>query len=127
MNSVDRDQALAYQAKWPHTFNAMQFLVMAMANIQKARGKRTLFGRDRGLVAYEKFDEKLRKTLLAMVMDGLVERNSQPAYCRTQLLGVLGLFAMIFKPWQDAYAFAHEYFDLKQPVAEARIRDLMRQ
>jgi hypothetical protein len=27
--AADREAALAYQARWPHTFNAMQYLVMA--------------------------------------------------------------------------------------------------
>lgn len=49
---------------------------MAIADVVKYRGKRSLFGRDKGLAAYKAFEQKLRDMMLAMVLDGFIERNS---------------------------------------------------
>ena len=39
----------------PHTFNASQKLVMAMADVANNAGKTTFFGRDKGQQSYAKF------------------------------------------------------------------------
>jgi hypothetical protein len=118
--------AAIFQATAPHTFNALQHLVMAMADFASARGKRTLFGRDKGLAAYKRFEEKLRDTLLAMVLDGVIVRNVAPGQAREKLIEAIQLFAATFPNWRDAYAFADEYLVRSRAVAEDRIQSAMR-
>jgi len=99
---------------------------MAMADFANSRGKRSLFGKDRGLDAYKKFEEKLKDMLLAMVLDGVVERNAAPAHVRTELIGAIKLFAATFPNWQEAYAYADEFLVGSAAVAEDRIQSAMR-
>lgn len=49
MATTDWDLAGTFQARFPHTFNALQKLVMAMAAYKKNRGKKTMLGKDKGL------------------------------------------------------------------------------
>ena len=49
MATTDWDLAGTFQTRFPHTFNALQKLVMAMAAYEKNRGKKTLFGKDKGI------------------------------------------------------------------------------
>lgn len=46
MATTDWDLAGTFQTRFPHTFNALQKLVMAMADYKKNRGKKTRFKRD---------------------------------------------------------------------------------
>ncbi len=118
--------AQAFQDEFPHTFNALQHLVMSMADFANSRGKKTIFGRDKGLAAYKKFEEKFKDTLLAMVLDGLIERNATPTQARTSLIKAIDLFATAFPNWQDAYRFANEFLVDSAEVAEDCIRSAMR-
>ena len=121
---TDYRAAEAFQGTYPHTFNALQKLVVAMAKYQSSRGKTTWFGRDKGLAAYKLFESNLLDSLLAMVLDGIIKRNTSPTECRNQLLEALKAFEAIFPNWQDAYSFAQEYLVRDATVAEDRIRDL---
>lgn len=127
MATTDWDLAGTFQTRFPHTFNALQKLVMAMAAYQKNRGKKTIFGKDKGLDSYKKFESVLRDTLLAMVVDGAVERNVKAKECRETLTEMVAAFAEVFPNWQDAYSFADEYFIKNAVTAEDRIRDMLRQ
>lgn len=127
MATTDWDLAGTFQTRFPHTFNALLKLVMAMADYQKNRGKITLFGKDKGLNAYKKFESILRDTLLAIVVDGAVERNVGAKECRETLTEMIAAFAEVFPNWQDAYSFADEYFIKSAITTEDRIRDMLRQ
>lgn len=118
--------AEAFQSAWPHTFNALQHLVMSMADFVKSRGKKTLLGRDKGLAAYKKSEEKFRDTLLAMVLDEIIERNVEPSEARERLIEALDVFAAAFPNWQDAYDFANEFLVESAAAAEDRIRSALR-
>jgi len=52
----------------------MEHLALAMDKACDNRGKTSFLGHDKELKSYLKFEEKLRDTLLAMVMDGLLDR-----------------------------------------------------
>ncbi len=127
MATTDWDLAGTFQTRFLHTFNALQKLVMAMAAYQKNRGKKTIFGKDKGLDSYKKFESLLRDTLLAMVVDGAVKRNVKAKECRESLTEMVAAFAEVFPNWQDAYAFADEFFIKNAVTAEDRIRDMLRQ
>jgi len=93
----------------PHTFNSLQKLVMAMAKFQKHRGKKTLFGRDKGREAWENFEIELKKTMTSMFMDGVVSRSAPPDEVRENLVECIEAFSAVFPNWQDAYGFAGEF------------------
>ena len=126
MATSDWEMASAFQERFPHTFNAMQKLVPAMAGFQRKRGRKTLFGRDKGLEALRKFDSALSDTVLSMVMDDVIARNSDPDECLEAVKGMIGMFAETFPNWPDAYTYAHEYFVVDEGVARDRISDLLR-
>lgn len=127
MPTTDWDLADTFQTRFPHTFNALQKLVVAMAAYQKDRGKKTVFGKDKGLNAYKKFENVLRDTLLAMVLDGAVRRNVSAKECRETLAEMISAFAEVFPNWQDAYSYADEYFVRDAPAAEDRIQQMLSQ
>lgn len=92
----------------PHTYTAMEHLVMAMADAYNNRGKQSIFGYDRGLKSYAKFEAKLKDALLAMTLDGLVERSAPAERYRHALREVLASWDEIFPNWPDAHLFALE-------------------
>lgn len=98
-----------------------------MADFNNNRGKKSLFGKDKGLAAYKKFEDKFKDTLLAMVLDGILERNASPSRARETLVEAIDVFAAAFPNWQDAYAFAKEFLVDSAKVAEDRIQSAMRQ
>ena len=127
MATTDWDLAGTFQTRFPHTFNALQKLVMAMADYEKNRGKKTLFGKDKGLNSYKKFEDTLKDTLLAMVVDGAVARNIGAKECRETLTEMIAAFAEVFPNWQDAYSFADNYFIQNATIAEDRIQQMLSQ
>lgn len=127
MATTDWDLAGTFQTRFPHTFNALQKLVMAMAAYEKNKGKKTLFGKDKGLDAYKKFESVLKDTILAMVVDGVVARNIGAKECRETLIEMIAAFAEVFPNWQDAYSFADNYFIHNVAAAEDRIKQMLSQ
>lgn len=118
MASANWGQASQLQAHIPHTYTAMEHLIMAMADAYNNRGKTSFFGHDKGLKSYLKFEEKLKNTLLAMVMDGLLKRSDSAATYLEKLLTVIDAWEAIFPNWPDAHGFAYE--KLRANPAEAR-------
>lgn len=90
----------------PHTYNALTKLVMAMADVRKNAGKKTLFGRDKGQESYSKFLSALKVTLQAMVLDGVVHESTPSEEVAIELEHKLKTFSLAFPNWQDAYGFA---------------------
>jgi len=117
MSYTNWETAESFQEACPHTFNALQHLVMAMAKAQKNKGKKSFFGRDKGLAAYKVFEEKLHDTILAMTMDDLILRGSPSAEIRENLCRAIGVFAAAFPNWQDAYFFAQDIFIESESLA----------
>ena len=94
----------------PHTFNSLTHLISAMADVYKNRGKKSLLGVDKGLKAYNKFESKLRDHLLAMTLDGLIQRNADCDRYRRAVIDTMGLAMDIWPNWQDSYEYASEFF-----------------
>lgn len=101
------------QRTTPHTLNALQKLVMAMADFHNSRDKKTLFGRDKAQITYDKFLRVLRATIQAMIIDGVVQESTSSADVADELLSKLKTFALAFPNWQDAFDFA-SYFLIEQ-------------
>jgi hypothetical protein len=118
MSTADWAAANQLQSHIPHTYTAMEHLIMAMADAHNNRGKTTFFGHDKGLKSYLKFEEKLKNALLAMVMDGVVNRVAPAKEFHEKLLVVIDTWEGIFPNWPDARNFAFE--KLRANPKEAR-------
>jgi hypothetical protein len=125
MAKTDWSRADVFQNQAPHTFNALQHLVMAMAKVVKYQGKKSLFGKDKGLDAYKLFEDKLRDTVFALVLDDAIDRNSKPSVVRETLIEAISAFEQAFPNWRDAYSFAGQYLVVDARAAEGRIRAIM--
>jgi len=106
MASANWALASQLQARLPHTYTAMEHLVMAMADAHNNQGKTSFFGHDKGLKSYMKFEEKLKGALLAMTMDGIASRAQPADEFRKTLQEVVEAWFQIFPNWPDAQTFA---------------------
>jgi hypothetical protein len=106
MASANWAMASKFQARLPHTYTAMEHLVMAMADAHNNHGKTTFFGNDKGLKSYIKFEEKLKGALIAMTMDGIASRAQSANEFREILQDVVHAWFEIFPNWPDAQAFS---------------------
>lgn len=105
----------------PHTYNALTKLVMAMADVTKNAGRKTLFGRDKGQESYSKFLAMLKVTIQAMVLDGVIRESTPTDEVAAELEKKLEIFSMAFPNWQDAYGFAAMFLGEKRKDAFATI------
>lgn len=124
MATTDYKALPVLQNTIPHTFNSLQKLVLAMTKFQKNKGKKTLFGRDKGREAWEVFEQELKKTMTSMFLDGVVNRSASPDQVRENLIECIGAFAEVFPNWQDAYGFAEEFFVGNKEMANDVIKAL---
>lgn len=124
MRVTDHQTASALREIAPYSYSAMTHLVMAMANISKNSGKRTLFGRDKGIPAYKKFFERLRNQLSAMVTDSYISREDTDEEVLAKLVQLIQLFSVAHPNWLDAYTVAKELFIVEKSQAIAMISRL---
>ena len=89
------------------------------------KGKTNFFGNDKGLKSYMKFEEKLKDALIAMTMDGLVNRFDTSDKFRETLLTVIAAWFEIFPNWPDAQLFAYEKFMTNPASAKQLISSLL--
>ena len=74
----------------PHTLNALQKLVMAMADLAKNAGKKTFFGRDKGQEAYKIHEDFHMEMVAKMLIDLNLEEDKA-------LLGSLEILKEFFQ------------------------------
>ena len=108
----------------PHTFNALQKLVMAMADVSKNLGKTTFFGRDKGQESYSQFLHALKVTLQSMVLDKIVNDATATEDVLAALEDKLAKFSEAFPNWQDAYKFAGTFIYDNRESALATVERL---
>ena len=108
----------------PHTYNALQKLVLAMADIARNAGKKTFFGRDKGQEAYSKFLATLKATVQAMVLDELIREATSTEDVLVVLEEKFRKFSLAFPHWQDAYGFSAVFFGQGRTDAIATIERL---
>jgi hypothetical protein len=113
------------QSQIPHTYAAFQNLIMAMADAYNDHGKSTWFGKDKGLKSYLKFELKLKEALIAMTMDGLVNRFDSSEKFLDTLVLFLSIWFEIFPGWPDAGQFAKEKFVINPSEARLLIASLI--
>ncbi len=112
------------QRRTPHTLNALQHLVMAMSDVRKNAGKRSLFGRDKGQESYAKFLGHLKATVHSLVLDGLIKESTSGSDVVDVLMDQLQTFALAFPNWQDAFGFASYFFIQERSSGIAAIERL---
>ena len=105
--------------QYPHSYNAMTKLVVAMAKVSKNAGKKTFFGKDKGQESYQKFIEALRVTMQSLVLDKAVVESDDTESIYIRLGELLEMFSMAHPNWQDAYAFSKTFFVDDKPSALA--------
>ena len=104
------------QLMFPHTYNALQKLVMAMADVSKNTGKKTFFGRDKGQEAYNKFQKSMKVTIQCMVLDSVIRESTSTKEVISELQKKIKHFQMAYPNWQDAYVFSDWFFENEEDV-----------
>lgn len=125
MATTDWGVAAELQAICPHTFQALQHLVQAMAKAKASRGKRGFFGGNKEQAAMDEFELQLKTTIVALSLDNMISLEDPPHFIRGKLVQAIVGFSKAFPNWQDAYSFAHEYFVESAEAADRRIQAIM--
>lgn len=89
----------------PYSHQALQNFVMAMTDVVKNTGKKSLFGRDKGADAYEKFILSLLRVVKGMGADGQIQESSTPDEILEKLVILMGLFRDGYPNWPEAYLY----------------------
>lgn len=112
------------QIMTPHSYVALQRLVITMADYVNNVGKTTFFGRDKGQESYSKFLEALKKACQALVLDQVITESSTNDELLNALEELLRKFSLAFPNWQEAYRFAAEFLGPKRADALALVERL---
>ncbi len=110
MFGINNGNAQQMHNVFPHTFVAMQHLVMAMEDCIKNSGKKSWFGNDKGVDAVMKFKYQLSRTIVAMTLDGLIDETGSNEVVAVAIMGQIAEFAKAFPTWAMAYQFAMDFF-----------------
>jgi len=94
----------------PNTSGAWSHVVPALVKYSKHKGKRSLFGRDKGKKAYRILNEKLYLVVLGLYADGVLSPGGSVEDCLIALLRSLVCFKEAFPNWTDAYSIAYQLF-----------------
>jgi hypothetical protein len=94
----------------PNITNAWTHIIPVLEKFAKCVGKRSLFGRDKGVLVYRKLEEKLRLAVLGLYGDGLLSQGAQTEDCLIALVRSLALFKDAYPNWPHAYAAGYDVF-----------------
>jgi len=95
---------------YANTNKPLQVMVLAMASVQKNRGKTSWFGKDKGLAAFEKFVQTIPAVVKGLVNDEIIQTNEPPLQVVREIEEALRTFQTVFPNWQDAYEFSNQFF-----------------
>lgn len=107
--------------KIPHTHNSLTHLILALEKVTKNTGKKTLFGRDKGVAAYDNLILSIGKTITAMTLDGEITPSTTSPDVVDAIVHAIKRFSLAYPNWQDAYQFADYIFVEKRSDAIAII------
>lgn len=93
------------QQQFPNTTNALTWLVPSMEKAAQSAGKKTIFGKDKFQIAYEKVMEKVGNTLLAMEADGMIGAGLTAKEVEQEFIKVMTIFREAYPNWPEAYDF----------------------
>lgn len=86
----------------PASHRALQNLVAAMTDVVKNTGKKSLFGKDKGLIAQEAFIKSLLQITHAMLIDGRVQKSFSGDQILDQLTSLMKVFVQGYPNWPEA-------------------------
>lgn len=95
---------------YANTNKPLQVMVMAMASVQRNRGKTSWLGKDKGLAAFEKFVRTIPPVVNGLVKDEIIKSDEPPEQVVREIEEALRTFQIVFPNWQDAYAFSNHFF-----------------
>ncbi len=124
MTTSDYDMAMRLNAEMPHTFNCLQELVMRMAKYSKHKDAKTWWGKKKSLKAWIEFEAALKKIIVAMFLDGIMERDASTNEIIIEIHGCIQKFSEVFPNWQDAYSFSDILFVHSPDKAISLINEL---
>jgi len=107
---TDYNQARLLHATTPNVSNAWTHVVPVLAKYGNCEGKRSLFGHDKGEIAYRDLEEKLHLVVLGLYGDGLVSQGASTDECLLAVLRSLVSFKEVYPNWEDAYSAGYEVF-----------------
>jgi len=123
---TDWTKGFKIQDRIPHSFNALQKFTMAMEDYEKNKGKKTFFGRDKGLDSFYKFEKSFNDLIFAMVLDGVISRNDKASLCHDKLVALQYMFWDAFSGWDSAKHFFYNYFIENKDDAIKRIGSIIK-
>jgi hypothetical protein len=112
--------------KYPHSANSLTKFLVAMDNAKKHTGKKTLFGKDKGLEAFIEFKKRLNELINSCILDGVITGNEDTDYIRGTVINSVGAAMDVWPNWPVAYAFAEEFFVDEPDVANSTINQVFR-
>lgn len=95
----------------PACLNAAQNMVMAMADAENARGKRSFFGADKYIPAYKNALEKTSDFIGALYSEGLAATPQGDEAVMKVFREFMDFFKTAYPNWQDAYSFMERFLD----------------
>lgn len=107
---TDYARAHLLEATTPNVSNAWTYEVPALSRYAKNEGKRSLFGRDKGKMAFRKLAEDLYLVVLGLYGDKLLTQGASTDECLLALLHSLVSFKEAYPNWTDAYSVAYRLF-----------------
>lgn len=107
---TDYEQESLLNATTPNILNAWTHVIPVLAKFAKHEGKRSLWGRDKGEIAYNELVEKLRLVVLGLYGDGLLSQGGSAEECLLELLNSLVDFKRVYPNWDDAYSAGYKVF-----------------
>lgn len=110
------------QRKAPHTHKALGKLVMAFEFGAKHYGKKTWLGRDKTPKVYLQIGPNLRDSIVAMLNDGLVKRETPDEEILKKLRWHIEEFKVAYPNWPGAYGFADFFFESDMDLAVVTVR-----
>jgi hypothetical protein len=111
MSTTNYSFVKTFENLYPHTNGPFQKLVMSAESVAKNMGKSSIFGKDKGAVAMDKFIEVLFEVRNGLVMDGHLDPNDKniPEIMNAVMVAK-SLFSSAYPNWQIAYQFL-DYFN----------------
>jgi hypothetical protein len=94
----------------PNVTNAWTHVVPALEKYAKCVGRRSIFGRDKGAMAYHKLEESLSLAVLGLYGDRLLSPGASSEDCLLALVRSLVLFKDAYPNWPKAYSAGYDVF-----------------
>jgi len=120
-STKSRGGSQAFFNRAPNTFKAFQHMQMAFDDGAKyiGKGKKTIFGRDKGRIAFEKIRTNLGRSIVAMRTDGIIGASATTIEVRENMLRELQTFCQMTPDWERASMFIALFFgDDDSPIME---------